>query len=301
MIHKISISLVAILVSQLALAQEGSEESLFTPFPDATLVDSSLASSVESYDFLTGKPERIRRDVLLEGVRRVQGVVSTATYEIASSIRREDIWNHYERQFNELGGTIVFDCEGADCGRSQVWSSEVFERNDLSGRRENQQYAGLSLKREGAQVLVALYVVTRGNRRNMVHIEEIRLDEPVEFTVQQDIAYELEQSGFVVISGVTPDVEGNLTGDRLEAIGPNLAELRLLSTQRIYVLCHIYHPRSFLDLIETSIKCAESVATTIGDSTQAEIVPMGLGPLQPTPGRPSSRVELVVPSLLQEN
>ena len=282
-------------VASIAHAQSGS----LTAFTGSTLIDESVSNSSQVYDFITGPADKIKRDVVIEYSVRVKGVVRRSTYSLGSDVNRKEVFNHYQDQLQELGAETIFTCEGPDCGRPTAWASEIFKRRDLSAPIRNQSYSASVVTSDDSQSLFSIYVVTRGNLRVMVHVEEATLDEPISFDSTQTLRDELVRRGVVTLKDVAPSRSGALTTRDLTAITDIVGESSLLSTQEIYVVCHIHGSQSTQSLIEASTKCAETVASAITESTPYQASALGTGPLIPLDDRPLTRIELVIPSLLR--
>lgn len=267
--------------------------------PRSTVVDTYSSETTGPYDFIVAPVDRIRRDVFYERVIRVDGRVQHETYEISGDMSRNDAMDWYRRALTSVGGDIVFECEGRDCGRASIWGSSIFKQRVLSGVDSKQQYLAGALATESTTELFSIYVVERGNRKVYTHVVQVSVIGEVDLGTNQDFAETLARHGQIVIDGVVPDGTGSLSQDALDELKRLAGELKSF-TEDVYVVCHVYGTRSSNLLLEQSKSCAESAAQAMEDETGIEVIPFGAGPLAPLQGGiPQSRVEVVVPALLR--
>ncbi len=83
------------------------------------------------------------------------------------------------RALLEQGAHLLYWCEGRDCGSSSLWANTVFGQSRLYGPDDDQAYALLRLGEPRTESLVALYAITRGNRRGYLHAESFDADAPL--------------------------------------------------------------------------------------------------------------------------
>ena len=60
---------------------------------------------------------------------------------------------------------------GRECGSSSLWANAVFDNSTLYGSDDQQSYALMRLAEPRQDSLVALYSITRGNKRAYLHAE----------------------------------------------------------------------------------------------------------------------------------
>ena len=73
----------------------------------------------------------------------------------------------------------MFWCQARDCGESSLWANEVFGNAKLVGADGQQEYLLLRLAAPQDNSLVALYGITRGNRRAYLHVEQLDAGAPL--------------------------------------------------------------------------------------------------------------------------
>ena len=74
---------------------------------------------------------------------------------------------------------LLFWCQARDCGESSLWANEVFGNAKLYGSDEQQAYLLLRLAAPRDNTLVALYSITRGNRKAYLHVEQFEAAAPL--------------------------------------------------------------------------------------------------------------------------
>ncbi|VFT24641.1 putative lipoprotein [Pseudomonas aeruginosa] len=73
----------------------------------------------------------------------------------------------------------MFWCERRDCGSSSLLANAVFGNAKLYGPDEQQAYLLVRLAAPQENSLVAVYSITRGNRRAYLQAEELKADAPL--------------------------------------------------------------------------------------------------------------------------
>ncbi|MNT28098.1 hypothetical protein D3C72_1637600 [compost metagenome] len=74
---------------------------------------------------------------------------------------------------------MLFWCQARDCGESSLWANEVFGNAKLYGADDQQAYLLLRLAAPRDNTLVALYSITRGNRKAYLHVEQFDASSPL--------------------------------------------------------------------------------------------------------------------------
>lgn len=275
-----------------------SDSNILTRYTASTIIEYGLIEG--SYDFIYASVDKIKRDVSFESSVRFTGSGQKITYEMPRGVSREDALRWHTSQLDRQGGTMLFSCDGPDCGRATIWASQIFRIRSLSAPDRQQSYAAYALGDDSDQTLVALYVVERGNKRVNAHIEVVKPNAPVTFDENRGFADSLNATGIAVIRNVTPGRDGSINADAKEVIGDIAVQLSSLLASDVYVICHLHASGSTEPLIEASGRCAEEVAGLLAEKTSFEPKPMGVGPLIPVEGRKLSRIEVVVPSLMRQ-
>ncbi|WP_022964235.1 DUF4892 domain-containing protein [Halopseudomonas pelagia] len=147
-----------------------SQRLVVEPFPRATLVDSSIQADAD-HAVVIGSIRRINNQLRAEREVRTLGELIRATYQIPTEHGRQEAFEHAKEQLLDQPGSMLFFCEGRECGSSSLWANQVLGNARLYGPEDNQAYIVVQLDDE-PQRFVSLYAITRGNRRVYVHVEQ---------------------------------------------------------------------------------------------------------------------------------
>ena len=266
-------------------------------YPRSWIVAYENVAESLPYRFVTAPVDKIRQDLRIEGVR-VSGPVHRVTYRIPDGEGLDDIVAHY-RDILESVGSVVFSCEGPDCGRSTIWAHDVFGIPILVAPNRSQRFLSASATMGGVAKLVSVYAVQRGNRRLYAHVEVVAPENEVVFDTNRTLAETLARTGFAVIEGVVPDAVGTLAEEDIARVEAVASTLGALGRETVHVVCHLYGSAPVEELKRASERCASAAAEVLervgGVATQAS----GLGPLAPREGLAEARVELVLPYRLR--
>ena len=235
-----------------------------------------------------------RRDVRVEREVRTRATLESATYEMAPHTRREDVVAHYQRL---LGPSEVFTCSGRDCGRSNDWANQIFRQAVLLGPERNQYY--LAADYQGH--LVGVYVIERGNKRVYAHLQVLKPDAPVPVARNREILERLSGQGVVIIDGVRPEPDGELSEESIRLLGSLAGELEVLAEIEVYVVCHLYGSRPPDELLLAAGRCSEAAVAALRSGGGPDLVPFAAGPLMPRQQSNVNRIELVLPARLQRD
>ncbi len=273
------------------------DESQFDRFSRSSIVLDQPPGDQASYDFILGPVDKIKRDVSFEKSVRISGVLSSATYLMPGATKRLKVVEHYEQQIEKNNAKILFSCDGPDCGRATIWSSDIFRIRELSAPIRNQYYVAVSVQDGDTQSALSIYIVERGNTRVYAHIQTIVLseDDSIPFNPNTDIASDLARRGFVVLEGITPKHDGSIRESELAMIDSLVESLVIFANTQLYVVCHISGSQPTSELMSASEECASTISERIRGSGQIQAKPFGVGPLAPANGMTATRVELVVP------
>ncbi|VXD01567.1 conserved exported hypothetical protein [Pseudomonas sp. 8Z] len=116
---------------------------------------------------------RYEREVLTQG--RFQAV----TYELPATHSADQVFTEARQSLHAAGAELLYWCQGRDCGASSLWANSVFGNSTLYGSDNQQAYALLRLAEPQHDSLVALYSITRGNRRAYLHAEQLDAKAPL--------------------------------------------------------------------------------------------------------------------------
>jgi hypothetical protein len=95
------------------------------------------------------------------------------------SIRKISGQLRFDGQVSARGNVTSVTYEARDCGESSLWANEVFGNAKLYGADDQQAYLLLRLAAPRDNTLVALYSITRGNRKAYLHVEQFDASAPL--------------------------------------------------------------------------------------------------------------------------
>lgn len=116
---------------------------------------------------------RYEREVL------VQGALTAITYELPRTHSANEVFSQAREALQGQDAQLLYWCQGRECGSSSLWANSVFGNSTLYGSDDQQAYALLRLAEPRHDSLVALYSITRGNRRAYLHAELLKADQPL--------------------------------------------------------------------------------------------------------------------------
>lgn len=141
-------------------------------FPRAEIVDfREAADSERSYP--QGSIRRISNQLRYEAQVDVQGQLTAVTYQLPDEHQGDQAFATTRQALQEQGAELLYWCEGRDCGSSSLWANGVFGNAKLYGPDDQQDYLLLRLAEPRQDSLLALYGITRGNRRGYLHVEQL--------------------------------------------------------------------------------------------------------------------------------
>lgn len=115
---------------------------------------------------------RLRIDQSIE----TRGRLTALTWELPDERHLGEAFAQARLALLEQGAQLLYWCEGRDCGSSSLWANSIFGNARLYGPDNQQGYMLLRLDEPRADSLLALYMITRGNRRAYLHAERLDAD-----------------------------------------------------------------------------------------------------------------------------
>ena len=270
----------AVLAQVSAGVEPGGDHPLLERFDESTVVDSTSQSDI-NYQLVLGNMRRIAGRVVPEETQRLRGDLTRITYEIPQGFSTADVVDYYRSLAQDKNYQVLFSCSGRDCGNSNYWANDVFGDRSLYGPERNQYYLALRMAVGESQSYAAIYIITRANRRQLVHVEIIdTAGNPATGEVAPGTTG-LEDAGGLAVTGIAFDAEDRLvdTGS-LESVARMLQDNRSL---RFYVVAHLAGNAPLESLLSRSQNRAEQVRLLLmqegvdGDRLEAR----GAGPLAP--------------------
>lgn len=145
---------------------------------DAKVIDQRAATEQERI-YPMGALRKISGQLRMESQINARGQVSSVTYELPVERNAKEAFAAARQTLHTPGTQLLFWCEARDCGESSLWANEIFSNARLLGADEQQGFFLLRLAAPDADTLVAVYTVTRGNRRVSMHVEQFVADAPL--------------------------------------------------------------------------------------------------------------------------
>lgn len=139
--------------------------------PDAQIVDYRQTSDLERV-YPMGSIRRISGQLRFDGQVDARGNVTSVTYELPPEHSANQAFTLAREALQKQGAELLFWCQARDCGESSLWANEVFGNAKLYGADNGQTYLLLRLAPPADNTLIALYGITRGNRKAYLHVEQ---------------------------------------------------------------------------------------------------------------------------------
>ncbi|TDQ39993.1 DUF4892 domain-containing protein [Thiopseudomonas denitrificans] len=141
---------------------------------DSRLLEQTAGQPAEKI-YPLGSVRRISGQLRFSDELTVRGERHRATWQLSAVHAADSAFTQGRELLQAAGARLLYWCQGRDCGPSNLWANAVFDNARLYGPDERQLYALLA--GASGQELFALYAVTRGNGRGMLHVEQFMTDE----------------------------------------------------------------------------------------------------------------------------
>jgi hypothetical protein len=99
--------------------------------------------------------------------------LTALTYQLPRERTAREAFTEARKALLGNGAQPLFWCEGRECGSSSQWANAIFGNARLYGPDDQQDFLLVRLAEPASQSLVALYGITRGNRRAYLHVEQL--------------------------------------------------------------------------------------------------------------------------------
>ena len=138
---------------------------------DSQIVDYRPAAEVERI-YPMSSIRKISNQLRFDGQAGARGNLTSITYQLPAEHSSDEAFTVAREALQKQGAELLFWCQARDCGESSLWANEVFGNARLYGADDRQAYLLLRLAEPKSETLVALYAITRGNRRAYLHVEQ---------------------------------------------------------------------------------------------------------------------------------
>lgn len=147
------------------------------PFPQSVLQSTTNISS-PGHLVLFSPVREVNNSIRSETMARLPVTGEGYLYEIDRDSSREKAREYYLGQLQDAGAQILYTCSGIECGRSNVWANRIFGQRVLYGPDTTQDYmVAVAEAGDGSRWLTLVYTVTRGNRREYLWLEHLKVEE----------------------------------------------------------------------------------------------------------------------------
>ncbi|KAA8693216.1 DUF4892 domain-containing protein [Pseudomonas caricapapayae] len=146
--------------------------------PDTEIVDYRPVAELERV-YPMGAIRKISGQLRFDGQVSARGNLTSVTYQLPAEHTSDDAFTAAREALQQQGAELLFWCQARDCGESSLWANEVFGNAKLYGADDRQAYLLLRLAEPRSETLVALYSITRGNRRAYLHVEQFESAAPL--------------------------------------------------------------------------------------------------------------------------
>ncbi|WP_213939998.1 DUF4892 domain-containing protein [Pseudomonas sp. dw_612] len=150
----------------------GSQDLPIVPrLADAQIVDYRPPVELERI-YPLGSIRKISGQLRFDGQVSARGQTTSVTYELPPEHSSTEAFTVAREALQKQGAELLFWCQARDCGESSLWANEVFGNAKLFGADDQQAYLLLRRAAPNDNSLVALYSITRGNRKAYLHVEQ---------------------------------------------------------------------------------------------------------------------------------
>ena len=126
-----------------------------------------------------GAIRRISGTLRYEREVTAQGQLTAVTYELPRTHTANEAFAKARGDLQAQDAELLYWCVGRECGSSSLWANAVFNNATLTGSDDQQTYALLRLAEPRQDSLLALYSITRGNKRAYLHAELLTANAPL--------------------------------------------------------------------------------------------------------------------------
>ncbi|WP_372874033.1 DUF4892 domain-containing protein [Pseudomonas sp.] len=147
-------------------------------FPGSQIVAFSETAEQERI-YPQGAIRRISGRLRYEREVAVQGQLTSLTYELPPTHAADEVFTAAREALQAQDAELLYWCQGRECGSSSLWANAVFGNRILYGSDDQQAYVLMRLAEPRQDSLLALYSITRGNKRAYLHVERLAANAPL--------------------------------------------------------------------------------------------------------------------------
>ncbi|WNW10772.1 DUF4892 domain-containing protein [Pseudomonas sp. DTU_2021_1001937_2_SI_NGA_ILE_001] len=189
----------------------GSRDLDIVPRPLDTEIVDYRAPAEQERTYPLGSIRKISGQVRYDGQVLARGQLQSVTYELPPGHTSNDAFEAARQALQARSAELLFWCQARDCGESSLWANQVFGNARLYGADERQAYLLLRLAEPEQDTLVALYAITRGNRRAYLHVEQLAAQAPLGdlLPTAATLMRQLRSSGSLELARLKGDPQDN--------------------------------------------------------------------------------------------
>ncbi len=268
-------------------------------FPDSEITSIEVDEDV-NYQLVLSGLQRTRGLVTPEDSERLRGDVTKVVYEISQEFTGEDVFQFFREQVQEKNYTELFSCTGRGCGSSNYWANDIFGNRILYGPERNQYY--LAMRADNGlenPPHIALYIITRGNRRIYAYLEIVEVGgTQIRFDIIEtnNLLETLRAQGSVIAPNLSFVADNTLSAE--SELTPIANMLRDDPSVNVYLVVHLGGAEPLDTLMSRSLARAELLKRQLENLGIAadRVIARGVGPLAPVCGLTDcrDRIEIVL-------
>lgn len=263
-------------------------------YPGSQKLNQTSEEDISTHELILGSLKKINNQLAPERSERVQGRLSSVTYNIPAGRSSKEVYQYYLEQVVQRG-QVLFTCVARDCGSSSFWANTVFGQSKLYGPEQYQHLIVAGFTHENRSTFVSIYTLQRGNRSVLAYVQSIAREQEITLGRLQESIQLLRKGKAVGLRDLVFEADGSLILDS-RRISSHVELLEALDFDRVLVVAHA-SLRYGLERSEVIAReNAESLIKHLVEAgiEQGRLIPKSVGGLSPVPGRDDNRIELIL-------
>ncbi|MFP6864225.1 DUF4892 domain-containing protein [Pseudomonas sp.] len=180
LVNRYHLGLSLLLASSVVCADvAGSQDLEVLPRFDGSKIVSFKDVAEQERIYPQGAIRRISGTLRYEREVAAQGQLTAVTYELPRTHSANEVFAKARGDLQAKDAELLYWCVGRECGSSSLWANAVFANATLTGSDDEQTYALLRLAEPRQDSLLAIYSITRGNKRAYLHAELLNANAPL--------------------------------------------------------------------------------------------------------------------------
>ncbi|MBU1283031.1 MAG: DUF4892 domain-containing protein [Gammaproteobacteria bacterium] len=180
LVNRYYLGLSLLLASSVVCADvAGSQDLEVLPRFDGSKIVSFKDVAEQERIYPQGAIRRISGTLRYEREVAAQGQLTAVTYELPRTHSANEVFAKARGDLQAQDAELLYWCVGRECGSSSLWANAVFANATLTGSDDEQTYALLRLAEPRQDSLLAIYSITRGNKRAYLHAELLNANAPL--------------------------------------------------------------------------------------------------------------------------